>query len=154
MNDGPNAITIVGAVFLGIILVGACILLFTNAQKSITGDVDSFSAREAEAFNSQFETFSGKKKGTDLSLLITRLIANANNNSNMIEKIPAVTVSNKINKDAQKGETVDSPENSSEVKRYNQKLVTIKQNIEDKHEYNIEFNYNTSGFISEFVITY
>lgn len=154
MDNGPSAITIVGAVFLGIILVGACILLFTNVQKSITSDADSFAAREVEAFNSQFESFSGTKKGTDLSLLITRLIANANNNTNMLEKIPTVTITNKINKDATKGEEITTPESSSDVKKYNQKLVTIKQSIEDKHEYNIEFNYNTAGFISEFKITY
>lgn len=154
MGKGPSTIAIVGAVFLGIILVGACILLFTNTQKNITSEVSSFSAREVEAFNSQFESFKGTKKGTDLSLLITRLIANANNNTNMFEKIPTVTITNKINSTDKKGEEIKTPTNATELKSYTGKLASLKQKVEDKHEYNIDFGYNTSGFINEFIITY
>ena len=154
MRNGNKALVIAGAILLAILVIVAGMFIYNTAVSSATQALSQYPAEEATAFNSQYEVFMGKQKGSGLGNLVKKLIITANTNKDNLDKIPALTITNQINKSATKVDNVEKPGDASEITAYVKALTGILNLIEEKHEYSIEIKYGTNGLISEFAVTY
>ena len=112
--------------------------------------MSSFTKQEIEAFNNNFLSYGGKQTGSNIKALITRLIANVKTYKNELEKIPYVCYSNENGSN-----TLVKPEkDNSNQQNYIDDLTVIKNKLENKHTYYVEFTYQESGLIDYIHIFY
>ena len=83
MENASKALIIAGAILLSILLISLGIMIFTQAQDTVTNS--GMSDEEVEAFNNNFTKYEGKQKGTMVKSLINAVLAN-NSNENNAEK--------------------------------------------------------------------
>ena len=83
MENASKALIIAGAILLSILLISLGIMIFTQAQDTVTNS--GMSDAEVEAFNNNYTKYEGKQKGTMVKSLINAVLAN-NSNENNAEK--------------------------------------------------------------------
>ena len=107
-----------------------------------------------DAFNNQYEAFKKSQKGSQISELCERLIANSNYFKENPGNVPDVECK-KINANMTKEiETFYYAADSDILQEYKDALGTIKDNIEEEHTYYVEFQYDPNGFIIKIIINY
>ncbi len=112
--------------------------------------MSKFAQQEIDAFNFNFLSYSGNQTGSNINALITRLIANVKTYKNELEKIPYVCYSNENGSN-----TLIKPEkDNSSQQNYIDDLTTIKNKIEPKHTYYVDFSYQEGGLIDYIHIFY
>ena len=74
MENASKALIIAGAILLSILIIGLGITVY-NSSSSTMGDAD-LTAQEVAAFNSTFEVYEGKQKGSAVRSLITAIDSN------------------------------------------------------------------------------
>lgn len=97
--------------------------IHSSAKDAISESVIQMQKQEVEMFNAQFIYYKGEQKGSSIKSLYQAVIANNQIYQNDDEK---------------------------EVKI---KGITDISEVETKETYNVDFNYNSAGYINEIVIT-
>ena len=109
---------------------------------------------ETDAFNNQFIMYDGQKTGSDVKSLIATLISNASTYKDDLNHVPSFIIDSKINQKNTDVEDATRPEDSKHVDEYVSQLSTIRNLIEQKHKYTIQFSYDTTGLIGEIKLIY
>ncbi len=159
MENASKALLIAGAILLAILIIAIGMFIYNSAQSTVNDSMTSLSTQEIDAFNNQFISYEGQQTGSNVKALIGRLVANANTYKEEAGKIPTVQVTDKVDfKDsvekAKLKAEVNHPASEDKVKTYNENLGSIRNKIEAKHPYWVEFVYGASSIISEVLITY
>lgn len=80
MENASKALIIAGAILLAILLISLGIMIFNQAQDTVTNS--GMSEAEVTAFNNKFLKYEGNQKGTMVKSLIQEVLAsNANTNN-------------------------------------------------------------------------
>lgn len=154
MDNSSRALIAGGLILIAVAVVSIGIFVFSTSSNTATDALSNYSAEEINAFNTQYEVYLGTQKGSSINSLIGKLISSANSNKDNLDRVPAVTISDKVNATGDAVDNANTPNTVDEITTYISNLSIIKQKIESKHEYNVEFKYGTSGFINEFIIYY
>ena len=64
MENASKALIIAGAILLAIAIIGVAMAAFTGVSDTISGGADSLSTQEIQAYNQEFTTYEGDKRGT------------------------------------------------------------------------------------------
>ena len=131
MENASKALIIAGAILLSILIIALGMRIY-NSSTSSAANAD-LSATEITSFNSTFEAYEGKQKGTAVRTLIT-----------------AVKSSNDKNKD--RLISINGAESEYATATYNS--FSDQTNIKSNKTYNVSFHYNaTNGLIDNVNIT-
>ena len=154
MENASQALIIAGAILLAILIIAIGMYIYNSASATINDSLTNMSTQEIEAFNNQFESYKGKQTGSQISSLAGRLIANANTFADEPGKIPNVfcpqlKASTETATDIKAIHAMDGNQQN-----YINTLASIKNGVENKHAYIVEFKYHTSGVISQIDIKY
>lgn len=159
MENASQALIIAGAILLAILIIAIGMYIYNSASSNIGSSLDSMTTREIEAFNGEFENYKGKQTGSQISSLVGRLIANASTFKDEASKVPAVKCE-KINVNDDKidgtGITDSTVEynDASSMDNYLASLAKVKNKLENKHAYYVDFEYADTGLISKIIIKY
>lgn len=157
--------------FIIIILLTIFQITYWYSQDNCNNYLVADSLYEIDAFNNQFISFEGIQNGINIKSLITRLIShansyrdetiqipNANSNKDATIKIPNVFIDkfkDNINNNYQENqEIIFNIEEKDAFENYIEKLKNIRDNIENKHEYYVEFTFQDSGYLDYVIISY
>ena len=88
MENASKALIIAGAILLAILLISLGIMIFTQAQDTVSGS--GMSEAEITAFNQKFTKYEGKVKGSMVKSLIQEVLANNSNDANSEKQITLV----------------------------------------------------------------
>lgn len=131
MENASKALIIAGAILLSILIIALGVFVF-NQAKSAVGNT-GLSDQEVAAFNSKFDSYEGKQKGSSVKALIN-------------------TVKN-YNKSAENGEIIDIKNTAAGTGIVNQlpndtNVSYANTNIVSGKMYTVSFEYNKQGRIS------
>ena len=151
MENASKALLIAGAILICILLVAVGMYIFNGSNSSIESSIATMSTQEIETFNTKYTMYEGEQSGANVKALLGTLISNSNTNKGEITKIPGVYFENyKNNK-----EKIDSSlPIDGENAEYLDVLQNIKHNIDNKHKYWVEFNFQNNGLIDYVNISY
>ena len=138
------------------LLIFAYIFMDDSEIDNYSCSLTQMSTQEIEAFNSQFTTYSGKQTGAQLKSLMGKLISNANTYKEEPEKLPVVEVT-KYNGSDTNGNTANRPNNAgndNELQDYINVLSEMRNKMENKHTFTVEFDYTTNGVLTTIHIYY
>ena len=172
MFSPSKAILIVGVIIVALLITSVSMYIYNSAVGSITGglsdsstddtvtsssvsssstddtvissSISSFREQEVMAFNANFESYEGNQTGSNVKSLITRLIANAKTYKDDSEKVVTVYYD--------KDDT--TVKYDSDIDSYIEELTRIRNEVENKHTYQIEMTYQDSGFLDTIKILY
>ena len=85
MENASKALIIAGAILLAILLISLGIMIFTQAQDTVSNS--GMSEAEAQSFNSKFTKYEGDIKGTMVKSLVQEVLSNNGNENNAERKI-------------------------------------------------------------------
>ena len=85
MENASKALIIAGAILLSILLISLGIMIFSQAQDTVTNS--GMSDAEISAFNNRFIKYEGDRKGTVVKTLIQEVIASNANDDNEGQQI-------------------------------------------------------------------
>ena len=85
MENASKALIIAGAILLAILLISLGIMIFTQAQDTVTNS--GMSEAELQSFNSKFLKYEGNMKGTMVKSLIQEVSSNNGNENNAERKV-------------------------------------------------------------------
>ena len=88
MENASKALIIAGAILLAILLISLGIMIFTQAQDTVSGS--GMSEAEVTAFNQKFTKYEGTFKGSMVKSLVQEVRANNSNKANS-EKLVYLT---------------------------------------------------------------
>ncbi len=129
MENASKALIIAGAILLAILLISLGIMIFNQAQDTVSGS--GMTEAEITAFNNKFLKYEGKnKKGTIVKSLIQEVRATNSDSGNK----DGVTVGVKFNEDATANPAPDT------------------QKIKNNSTYEVSLTYGASGRVSEITI--
>ena len=152
MENASKALLIAGAILLCILIIAIGMYIYNSAESTVTDSMDTLSTQEIEAFNAQFTVYEGVQTGSEIKALIGRLIANADTYAEEETKQPHVYIDTMNRKNA--NYYCEARSNSWSTVNYIQGLSTIKNKVDTKHEYCVEFSYQRNGLIDCIVISF
>ena len=85
MENASKALIIAGAILLAILLISVGIMIFNQAQDTITNS--GMSEAEITAFNNKFLKYEGKQKGTIVKSLVQDVLSSNSNSNNDERKV-------------------------------------------------------------------
>lgn len=154
MENASQALIIAGAILLAILIIAIGMYIYNSAQATINDSISSMSTQEIEAFNNNFESYKGKQTGSQVSALVGRLIANSNTFADEPGKVPTFFINQISNTKTSNVNAIYNNATTNDQQNYINKLSSVKNGVENKHTYNIEFEYGTSGLITKIIVTY
>lgn len=86
MENASKALIIAGAILLSILIIGLGMAVYNNASSSTTST--NLDAQELQAHNSQFLSYQGRQKGSNVRALLTLI---RNNNREYADRMVKVT---------------------------------------------------------------
>ncbi len=131
MENASKALIIAGAILLSILIIALGVFVF-NQAKSAVGNT-GLSDQEVAAFNSKFDSYEGKQKGSSVKALVNTV----KNYNNTVD----TTNSEYINVQSGNATAGSTVEFISAVPNY-------PTNIKSGTMYSISFAYNKAGQIS------
>ena len=132
MENASKALIIAGAILLAILLISLGIMIFTQAQDTVSSS--GMSDAEITAFNQKFTKFEGTVSGSMVKSLIQEVNANNSNDANT-EKIVTLT-----------GDKAPSLQTGSEN-------IYLTSDIVNTNTYTIEITGYTDGRVSTITIS-
>lgn len=130
MENASKALIIAGAILISILLIGVGMMIYNNAIGVIqSGNMDK---EEIQMFNSKFESYEGKKSGTNVKTLISTIMTN--NSQSLQEDNQAKVITFTV--EGQDGKTTAND------------LSTVRAGINAGATYSITMTYSDSGMIS------
>ena len=91
MENASKALIIAGAILLAILLISLGIMIFTQAQDTVSGS--GMTEAEVTAFNQKFTKYEGTVKGSIVKSLIQEVNANNSNDANTEKIVKLVSAS-------------------------------------------------------------
>ena len=91
MENASKALIIAGAILLAILLISLGIMIFTQAQDTVSGS--GMTEAEVTAFNQKFTKYEGTFKGSMVKYLIQEVNANNSNDANTEKIVKLVSAS-------------------------------------------------------------
>jgi len=76
MENAAKGLMIAGAILIVIVLIGIGVALVSQAQGFMTSGTTQFSDMEKQTFNSPLEQYEGKRTGSDVKALISKVNSN------------------------------------------------------------------------------
>lgn len=131
MENASKALIIAGAILLSILIIALGVFIFNQAKSSIGNT--GLSDQEVAAFNSKFDSYEGKQKGSSVKALVNTV----KNYNNTVD----TTNSEYINVQSGNATAGSTVEFISAVPNY-------PTNIKSGTMYSISFAYNKAGQIS------
>ena len=156
MENASKALIIAGAILLSILIIAIGMAIYSSSQSAINDSLTDFSTQQVEGFNSNFTSYIGKSTGSNVSNMLTRLIANANTYADEPTKIPCVQV-DQINAGKTAVKTPVEPATGGAEKGqqdYIDALTAMKNKVENKHTYYVTMSYQANGLIDYISIGY
>lgn len=156
MENASKALLIAGAILLAILIIAIGMFIYNSAQATVNDSMTTLSTQEIDAFNNQFVSYEGQQQGSNVKALIGRLIANANTYTEEPGKVPSVTITDKVNANNTVNDknAVMNDAGAANVQNYVDVLGKIRNGVEAKHNYHVEFEFGASGIIDNVNITY
>lgn len=160
MENASKALLIAGAILLAILIIAIGMFIYNSAQATVNDSMTSLSTQEIDAFNNQFVSYEQKQTGSNVKALIGRLIANAKTYTEEAAKVPKVTYTASTDSNAnvdKKGKALSINQlgsNDGDINAYVNGLSLLRNAVENKHPYWVEFTYGSSGLIELVTITY
>lgn len=150
-NSGFNLMA--GVIAAAILVMGVGMYIYNSASSTISDSVNAMTTQEKDAFNNQFVAYEGAQTGSKVKALCGVLIANSNTYQDEVDKIPKITIGDKIN---EAGDEVSDAvvESTEDVNEYVEIINKIRQELENKHTYFLTMHFNTEGIIDEIIIYY
>ncbi len=158
MENASKALIIAGAILLSILIIAIGMFIYTSSQSTINDSLTQMNTQEIEAFNSQFTIYGGSQNGAKLKSMVGTCIANANTYKEEPAKLPRVSI-NKFSEKLGDGNNADTGTlnkggDTPELNNYINTLATIRNNLENKHSYTVNFGYSNNGVLTSITITY
>lgn len=156
MENASKALIIAGAILLSILIIAIGMFIYTSSQSTINDSLTQMSTQEIEAFNSQFTIYGGKQTGSKLKSLMGTLIANANTYRDEPAKLPQVIIGQIDNANSKNCTTpkVNNGGNETQLNGYVNAIGYIRNQLEGKHTYEVEFGYSNNGVLTSVTIHY
>ena len=154
MENASKALLIAGAILLCILIIAIGMFIYNSAQSTITDSMTSLSTQEIDAFNNQFTSYEGAQTGSNVKALMGRLIGNADTYRDEPAKVPQVYVNQLSNTQKNNVTATFTLNDAGNPSTYVDNLGKIRNRVETKHEYWVEFNYQNNGLIDYIVISY
>lgn len=85
MENASKALIIAGAILLAILLISLGIMVFTQAQDTVSNS--GMSQAEISAFNNKFLKYEGKQKGSVVKSMINEVLSSNADDSNSTRKV-------------------------------------------------------------------
>lgn len=150
-NSGFNLMA--GVIIAAILVMGVSMSVYNGASSAIVDSTNAMAQQEKDAFNSQFTSYEGSQSGAQIKALCSMLIANSNTYQDEINKIPKLTIADKIN-DA--GDEIEDAEvqSATDIDEYVKNIGKIREAVESKHTYLVAVTFNSDGIINEITIYY
>ena len=146
---------ILGAsIIIPIFVVSIGIFMYNSATSTITDTISTISTQEIEAFNNQFSAYEGSQTGSNIKALMGRLIGNADEWKDDHSKVPQVYINCISSTMIDSIEATYTESDSENPQEYIVELGKIRNKVETKHEYFVEFNYQDNGLIDYIIISY
>ena len=130
MENASKALIIAGAILLAILLISLGIMIFNQAQDTVTNS--GMKEAEITAFNGKFLKYEGKQKGTMVKSLVQEVLAN-NAGDNNVER--QVTIESAIVTKANTGSK-------------NYQTSDVKNNT----TYTVSLEYDANGLVNKIKI--
>ena len=130
MENASKALIIAGAILLAILLISLGIMIFNQAQDTVTNS--GMSEAEITAFNNKFLKYEGKQKGTMVKSLVQEVLS-SNANGNNAERIVKM-----------KGSSVGAASTAT--------ATPTTSGIDNNKTYTVSLTY-TNGIVSQIDIT-
>lgn len=148
MENASKSLLIAGSILVCILIIAVGMYIYNTSGTSIQTSVSTLSTSEKEAYNVKYTMYEGEQTGANVKSLVGVLASNVSANEDENTKIPGLYF--EYNK-----EFLDSgiPENG-ETTEYLDKLQEIKNNLQNKHKYWVEVNYQKNGLIDYINISY
>ena len=127
MENASKALIIAGAILIAILLIGIGMFLYQAAQQPISEAGAQMDEQAIRMFNSKFENYDGKQKGTSVKALISTVITSNSQDSD------TRTV------------TVNGKSSSSD-------LSSLRSAVVDGKTYNVTIGFDDNGIVN--AITY
>ena len=153
MENASKALLIAGAILLCILIIAIGMYIYNSAESTVTDSMDNLSTQEIEAFNAQFTVYEGVQTGSEIKALMGRLIANADTYAEELAKQPSILVQ-QINGKHEGGGYRRANGSNSDTTYYIQELSYVKNKVDTKHEYRVDFSYQPNGMIDCITISY
>lgn len=150
MENASKALIIAGAILLSILIIAIGMMVYTNAQSTITSSLSQMSDSEKTAFNSTWENYEGKATGSQIKNMIGNMITNSSTYAEEPAKIVALRIV-PTSSNALCCVLRPSPNNTN---NYVTTLGKIKNSIETKHTYWVELVSNTAGVVDTINVYY
>lgn len=155
MENASKALIIAGAILLSILIIAIGMFIYTSSQSTISDSMTQMSTQEIEAFNSQFTIYGGNQTGAKLKSMVGTLIANANTYRDEPAKLPQISV-DQLNVKNHNNSTngITSGGDEDQLNAYVAVLGDIRNKLENKHMYSVEFEYTNNGILRKIIVHY
>ena len=150
MENASKALLIAGAILLCILIIAIGMFIYNSAQSTITDSLTSLSTQEIEAFNNQFITYQGIQKGTNVKMLLRKLIANVNIYANEPAKVPLFRLYYQHSGTGY----LNGAYAVGKERMYITRLENVMKRIKVNHEYYVYITYQKNGLIDVIEINY
>lgn len=129
MENASKALIIAGAILISILLIGVGMFIFNAANEPLSSAGSQMDEMAKNMFNSKFENYEGKQKGSSVKALIS-----------------AIITSNAQNEDGLKVTVNTDNDTAAE-------LSTYRSSITDGKTYTVKIVYNDAGLVANINIT-
>ena len=157
MENASKALIIAGAILLSILIIAIGMFIYTSSQSTINDSLTQMNTQEIEAFNGQFTIYGGAQTGAKLKSMIGTAIANANTYKEEYAKLPSITIDKCSNANAAGCNALQpngSGGDSKNLNDYINQLAYIRNHLENKHTYTVDFQYSSNGVLTKIEIKY
>ena len=154
MENASKALIIAGAILLSILIIAIGMYIYNSSQDSIQTAGSQISAQEVSSFNQTWEMYEGTQTGSNVKALISKLAANATQNSEENTRLPNLYY--EATATEKNGAGVNVGSNIKNTKTLGvQNMNTARTKIEARHTYRVTLVTNTTtGLVSGILITY
>lgn len=153
MENASKALIIAGAILLSILIIAIGMVVYNNASNAINDSLASMSDQEKTAFNSKFTSYENAATGSQIKNMIGDLITTSSTYVDEPAKIVCLTFHDAVSSKVQGENKVLRPD-AGDNTNYVNTLGKIRNAVEPKHTYWVEFAYNGSGIIEEIIVYY
>ena len=142
------------AILIAVVTVSIGSFIYNSSKSTISDAMESISTQDAESFNSLFLMYEGEQSGSNVKLLIGKLISNANMYENDSTQVPYLYIDQLNETTSAKTELVFRKSNEGDATEYINELNEIKKKIDSVHTYYVEMTYQENGYIDYINISF
>ena len=154
MENASKALLIAGAILLCILIIAIGMFIYNSASATINNSMTSMSTQEIDAFNAQFTSYEGAQTGSQIKALMGRLLGNSDTYRDESSSVPQVYIDHLSKTNQADAHAIFLQDNEGDPQDYNDVISTIRNQVETKHTYWVEFSYQTNSLIDYIMISY